>query len=142
MKIGLYVEFAGQSISISSLLLSIFLIFLIKSLRQSLLHTEGNRLHINLFFAMLFSSIARTTTNIMVFDRFQNIKSPTESFMAGHPNWCRFLHISEQYGYSCVYGAMLCEGIYLYKRISKVMQIVQAESLTKYILFTWSKCPI
>ncbi|CAF3293019.1 unnamed protein product [Rotaria socialis] len=113
-----YFELAGLSISLTSILISLFIFFSFKSL-----HCDRTKIHINLLLAILIQIIARLTTYGLQMVQLKNspknecdvngsvyMYPKTAIFDGICPLFISFL----QFGITAMFMWMLCEGIHLH----------------------------
>ncbi|KAK2144427.1 hypothetical protein LSH36_758g01069 [Paralvinella palmiformis] len=133
LKISLYIDFVGNGISILSLIVAILIITTIRNLRSELQQRAALKIHFNLFVSVLFTATFTVAFHFVYHDAFTSSNPVYQQ----NTVWCRALHITTKYFKSTTYMAMFCEGLFLYRRISQVMQIRVSESLVKYLIITW-----
>ena len=53
--------------------------------------------------------------------------------------WCRTLNAAAKYFRSVTFIAIFAEGLYLHRRISRVLYVSRREPLLKYFLISWGE---
>ncbi|XP_061443190.1 calcitonin receptor isoform X1 [Rhineura floridana] len=118
-----YMTIVGHALSITSLLISLGILFYFKSLS-----CQRITLHKNLFFSYVLNSVFTLAHLIaVVSDRDLVRKDPVS---------CKVLQFFHQYMMGCNYFWMLCEGIYLHTLIV-VAVFAEEQRLHWYYLLGW-----
>lgn len=117
LRILRYIEIAGLSISLTSILISLLIFFTIKSLYNS-----RTKIHINLLIAILIQILARVVTYGLQMAQVKH-SSQDECTSINHifssrqsvlfDNVCSVFIILLQFGITAMFMWMLCEGIHL-----------------------------
>ncbi|ELU04502.1 hypothetical protein CAPTEDRAFT_221050 [Capitella teleta] len=134
LKISLYIDFAGNALSVTFLLAAIVFLTSSRSLRLELKKRISVQLHFSLFIAVLFNGIFTILFHLVYLDAFTNVVNPVH---LDNAIWCRLLHTVTKFFKSATFMCMLCEGLYLFRRILNVLQVGLKESLTKYLIIGW-----
>ncbi|KAK2710288.1 PDF receptor-like [Artemia franciscana] len=125
------IEFIGYSISTVCLLVSLFIFFKFRSLRNA-----RTRLHINLLATLLINGVLRLILYSDLAFTFFETYEETMKGIHSIKMLCEFMYILLEFSKMAVFFCMLMEGLYLQNLIS--VHVFRVAKLAKvYILLGW-----